>query len=143
VQRVADLPAIPSRKDKPSKPTKPTNQLSIPIVTPPPVNAPQEGRYGQLLRGSEFYQKADKVDRQVWDVRVLPVVELLEEHRGSMPDDIFASRMGVPKFRVPGVVAGAAEKLNLEQHAVLVHDRGQGLVRMDLVLLEQLFGGPG
>jgi hypothetical protein len=65
---------------------------------------------------------------------------LLEEHKGVMPDELFAARMKVPKFRVPGVIAEVAEKLNLEQHAVLVHDRGQGLVRLDLVLLEQLFG---
>jgi hypothetical protein len=140
VDHVTDLPAVPARKDKPAKPT---NQLSMPIVAPVPASAPQESRHAQLLRASDFYKKADKADRQVWDTRVLPVVELLEEHRGSMPDDTFAARMGVPKFRVPGVVAGAAEKLNLEQHAVLVHDRGPGLVRIDLVLLEQLFGGPG
>jgi len=134
IERV-ELPPAPTRKDKPEKPT---NQLTMPIITPGPV-----GRHAAMLRGTEFYTACDKADRQIWDTRVLPVVEVLEEHKGLMADDVFASRMGVPKFRVPGVVAEAAEKLNLEQHAVLVHDRGQGLVRIDLTLLVQLFGGAG
>ena len=116
-----------------------TNAVST--IDPALITTPREGRYTLLLRASDFYKDTAKPDRAAWDTRVLPVVDLLEEHRGAMSDDVFASRIGVPKFRVPGVIAEAAEKLNLEQHAVLVHDRGQGLVRIDLVLLEQLFGG--
>ena len=59
--------------------------------------------------------------------------------RFDTPADIKGtSFLQVEPFRLPGMIATAAELLNVGQHPVLVHDRGQGLVRLDLVLFEEL-----
>jgi hypothetical protein len=113
----------------------------MPLVAPPPVEAPGPSRWAVLLRASDFYKEATKKERDLWDKRIIPVVELLTDHGGAMPDDHFAARMNVPRFRVPGVVTEIAERLNLEQHLVLTHDRLQGRVVLEAFLLEQLFAG--
>lgn len=132
--RPRSQPAPPVRREK--SPEKPSRQLAIPLPEPGKAS-----RWATLLRGSEFYKEASKKERELWETRLIPAVDLLVEHGASMPEEPFAARLGIPRFRVPGVVAELAERLNLEQHLVLVHDRGQRRVLLDQPLLERLFAG--
>jgi hypothetical protein len=143
IPAVAAPPApAPVRKERP--PEKPTRQLTMPLVAPPappPVEPAGPSRWASLLRASDLYKKASKSVRDQWDGLVIPAVDLLAEHEGVMSDAIFANRLSVPKYRVSGMVANAADHLNLQQHLVIEYDRPQGLVRLNRVLLEQLFSG--
>jgi hypothetical protein len=108
----------------------------------PVAAARPEGRAVELLRASDEYANATRAERDVWERDVLPAVALLAEQGGIMSDDQLAARLGILRFRVPGLVANIlALRLNLEQHPVVIYDSRSRQVRLDLVLLEQLFGG--
>ena len=133
-------PAPPPRKTKAEE--KAIAQLTLPQVEAPKPSAPRAptvSRWAALLRETDIYREAAKREQDFWDTHVIPVVDLLAEHGGAMPDDVFAGRLNLLKFRVPSTVAEVSQRLNLDQHPVLVHDRVQGLVRLQLSLLEQLF----
>lgn len=132
--------------------SKSSPQLALPVVVPaepaapasmapaaPPTPAPAS-RWAVLLRASEEYLAAGKSERSYWEQKLLPAIDLLAEHGGRLPTAQFAARMGELPFRVGGLVAALAERLNLEQHPVITHDARAGQVVLDLVLLQQLFG---
>jgi PglZ domain len=133
-------PTPPARKKVEERPA---NQLTIPLVSQPPVRpAPQTiavTKWAALLRASAIYTQTKGKEREVWDGRVIVTVDLLADHGGAMPVDVFAARLGLPTFRVPSVVSEVSERLNLDQHQVLLFDRAAGQVRLELALLEQLF----
>jgi len=125
----------PAQQARPVHEPKP-GQLSLLEKAAP---AAIESRLVVMLRAGEPYQAANKVERELWEKSVLPVVALLEEHGGSLAEEAFATRMGLLRFRVPSLIAELSLRLNLDQHLVLVHDRAKGLVKLDCTLLEQLF----
>lgn len=147
VAEIAAEPAVVARRVRPSP------QLALPVVVPAAPATPASGvreeaaaprmesRWAVLLRASEEYREAGKREREYWDEKLVPAVDLLAEHGGMLAAGQFASRLGELPFRVGGLVAALAEHLNLEQHPVLVHDARAGQVRLDLELLKQLFGG--
>jgi PglZ domain len=130
-------------------------QLALPVVVPaepapvvvtaapvaPPAQPAPASRWATLLRASEEYQTAAKRERDYWEQKILPAIDLLAEHGGMLPAVQFAARVGELPFRVGGLVAALAERLNLEQHPVITHDARAGQVRLDRALLEQLFRG--
>lgn len=147
----AEAPSIAVPAGPPAPPVRrkvveerPTNQLSIPLTQPPAPPAPPLAatitKWAALLRASDLYKQAKGKERELWDTRVIAVVDLLADHGGAMPADLFSARLAMPRFRVPSIVSEVSERLNLDQHQVLSYDRGSGQVRVELTLLEQLFG---
>jgi hypothetical protein len=118
----------------------PARQLSlIPVVAATETGEGVATRWATLLKGNGLYAQTKGKERELWDRRVLVIVDLLADHGGTMPSAVFAARIGVPPFRVSSIVSEVSERLNLDQHQVLSFDRGADQVRLELTLLEQLF----
>jgi hypothetical protein len=67
------------------------------------------------------------------------VLEALDERGGVLLIAALASRVGVPEFRLPGLLAGLRRVLNVEGYPVLSVDDTSGTVRLNLDLLRSQF----
>ena len=79
--------------------------------------------------------------REELEEKIIPWVDVLVEHGGRMPPDVFAQRTGELPFRVRGAVTRLAEWLNLDGQPVACFDEAEKLVRLDVEALQQMFGG--
>jgi hypothetical protein len=131
---------------KPAKPKSPVSeaQLAFASVAPPPAPMTAEPvkaaskwavRLGEVFADSEKPRKLDLIKR------VIPAVELLVEHGGHLAEDVFAGSLGEAPRNVGGRVALMAEFLNEDGYQVIEHDGNGKQVRLDLNLLQELFGG--
>ena len=72
--------------------------------------------------------------------RLLDAVRVLASREGRASPAVFANLLGEPLRRVDGLVSHLSEVLNVDQYEVLVNDRAEGVVKLDLELLRELFG---
>jgi hypothetical protein len=77
-----------------------------------------------------------RVDKE----RLLEAVRVLTSREGRAAPAVFANLLGEPVRRIDGLVSHLSEVLNVDQFEVLVTDRAEGVVKLDLVLLRELFG---
>lgn len=136
----AQVPVTPAVPAQPT--TKPTQQIGLPFVEDkaPVVLAEAPAVMGLLLASSVFKSLHGNVRHELRD-EIVPRVGAIASHGGLMPEDAFARSAGIAPWRVGGAVARMAELLNLDGYEVVVHDKLGRQVRLDLKLLEELFGG--
>ncbi|RKH14941.1 BREX-2 system phosphatase PglZ [Corallococcus sp. CA053C] len=96
---------------------------------------------GALLRKSPLLKDVAGKKRDELENKIIPWVEVLVEHEGRMPPDVFAQRTGELPFRVRGAVTKLAEWLNLDGQPVAFFDETEKVVRLDVEALKQMFGG--
>lgn len=66
-------------------------------------------------------------------------LRLLEAGQGQVSRQQLGARLGLPEFRLRGVVAGLQRLLNVEGYPILTEDLGTGLLRLDRALLIRQF----
>ena len=111
--------------------------FDAPAKDPPPAVAPSEWR--TLLSGWPHFKSLRGPERDNLE-RVIGWVELLAEHGGKMPAEVFANRIGVLLFRADGVVSLMSERLNFDGYEVIAYDRPGKQIVLQLDLLRALFG---
>jgi hypothetical protein len=137
-----ELPAEPTRLAAvvaPSpKPSKPTAQIPMDFVQDktPPAASP----VAELLLASVVFKSLHGDLRRELREEIVPRVDALAGHGGQMPEEVFANSAGIAPWRVGGAVARMAELLNLDGYEVVAHDKAGRQVRLNLKLLEELFG---
>ena len=131
----APLPVEELRESKPKKPPVPESQLAL-IPAPPPATAPPSAAESAFAK-SEVLAKLvpEKAER----AKLVRLVDFLAARPGVASRAQLAAALGELPRRVPGVVAAAGEKLNLDGYAVLSFEAASDQVRLDLGKLRQLF----
>lgn len=103
---------------------------------PPAAPAPEPTSvWRQLLLNTPLLRFMAAEERQ----KLVERVEILASHKGQLPADVFARRIGVLPSRIAGVVADLDEALNLDGNRVVHYDRTGNQVRLDLELLRTLY----
>lgn len=93
-----------------------------------------------LFNSERFKSQAARAGRVAPTMEVIRrVLEALDERGGVMLTPALAGRLGVPEFRLPGLLAGLRRVLNVEGYAVLSVDENSGTVRLNLDLLRAQF----
>jgi hypothetical protein len=121
------------------KPSKPTAQIPMDFVQDkaPAAASP----VAELLLASVVFKSLHGDLRRELREEIVPRVDALAGHGGQMPEEVFANSAGIAPWRVGGAVARMAELLNLDGYEVVAHDKAGRQVRLNLKLLEELFGG--
>ncbi|WP_163786073.1 BREX-2 system phosphatase PglZ, partial [Myxococcus vastator] len=148
---------VPAPMPLPAVPNQETFAFQVPPVPGPraheapasraqPQRAPAKQKApstpeGALLRKSPLFKDVAGKKREELEEKIIPWVEVLVEHEGRMPPDVFAQRTGELPFRVRGAVTKLAEWLNLDGQPVAFFDEAEKLVRLDVEALKQMFGG--
>ena len=140
--------ALPERKPAPKAQPQQTLPLAAfeppgaqppePIPSPRPVTAAPDP-FAWLARSkvlAEMLAAHPRVDKD----RLLEAVRVLASREGRAAPAVFANLLGEPMRRVDGLVSHLSEVLNLNQFEVLVNDRAEAVVKLDLELLRELFG---
>lgn len=96
----------------------------IPALFESEVFKAQIGRAGRVAPAAEVIRR---------------VLETLEERGGVVLTAALAGRVGVPEFRLPGMLAGLRRVLNVEGYPVLSLEEDSGTVRLNLELLKSQF----
>lgn len=116
-----------------------TKQLGFGLPEPPrplAATAPEPtSAWRQLLVQSSLLRAMAPEERQ----KLVERVEVLASHKGQLPADVFARRIGVLPSRIAGVVADLDEALNVDGNRVVHYDRNGNQVRLDLELLKTLY----
>jgi hypothetical protein len=115
-------------------------QLVLPVATPQPAVAVAPSKWRRMLLEWPLHRDLPKTKRDRLG-EILTQVEILAEHDGKMAVEAFANRIGIPAYRVAGPIVVLSEWLNLDGYQVVTHDKASGQVRLDLAMLEALFGG--
>ncbi len=113
----------------------------FPSLAPPAPTAVVSKASLWAERLTAFFAKDEAPRKAVLRDRVLPAVELLVAHNGQLSEAVFAGQLGEAPRNIGGRVAIVAEFLNEDGYAVIQHDVAGKQVRLDLVLLKELFGG--
>lgn len=138
--RAAARGSVAEKRKEPeaSQPPK-IQQLGFGLPEPParPTAATPEStsEWRQLLLGSSLLKAMAADDRQ----KLIARVEVLASHKGQLPADVFARRIGVLPSRIAGVVADLDEALNVDGNRIVHYDRTGNQVRLDLELLRTLY----
>jgi hypothetical protein len=136
-----ELPTEPKPAPAPSPPprpvTKPTNQIGLPFVEKTPAGS---SPVVELLLTSAVFKGLHADVRRELREEIAPRVDALAGHGGQLPEDAFARSAGIAPWRAGGAVARMAELLNLDGYEVVAHDKPGRQVRLNLKLLEELFG---
>jgi hypothetical protein len=95
-----------------------------------------------VLLGSELYReqmrRAARIPRMQDEVPRL--LRALEARGGSMLRSALAQELGLPLFRIDGLVQNAGRVLNLDGYEVIAYDRAAETVVLNLELLRSQFG---
>jgi hypothetical protein len=148
VRSPAEVPA-PSPAPAPVATSQETFAFEVPPAPVPPKPTPRapakqrasSSPVGLLLRKSPLFKEVAGKKREELEEKIIPWVEVLVEHEGRMPPDVFAQRTGELPFRVRGAVTKLAEWLNLDGQPVAFFDEAEKQVRLDVEALKQMFGG--
>lgn len=136
---------------KPVPPAAPNQEAFAFQVSPEPAasrpqRAPAKQKapaspVGAMLRKSPLFKDVAGKRREELEEKIIPWVEVLVEHEGRMPPEVFAQRTGELPFRVRGAVTKLSEWLNLDGQPVAFFDEAEKRVRLDVEALRQMFGG--
>lgn len=94
----------------------------------------------EVLLGSPAFNGLGGERGRILREEIAPRAAVLADHGGQMSEDLFAERVRIPIWRVAGAVAQLAEWLNRDGYPVIVHHNSARQVRLNLILLEELFG---
>jgi hypothetical protein len=139
-------PALPERKAQP----RPSPQRTLPlggVMEPPPsppVPAPPRPAtatdpFAWLAR-SKLLGEMLAAHPRVRKDRLLDAVRALASREGRAAPAVLANLLGEPLRRIDGLVSHFSEVLNVDQFEVLVNDRAEGVVKLDLEVLRSIFG---
>ncbi|MCG5052491.1 MAG: BREX-2 system phosphatase PglZ [Myxococcales bacterium] len=113
-------------------------ELPPALAPEPEAETPSRSVWAERL--TKVFAKDSGPRRDLLRKHVIPVVELLVEHGGSLSEAVFAGQLDEAPRNVGGRVAIAAEFLNEDGYAVIQHDMAGKQVILNRDLLAQLFG---
>jgi hypothetical protein len=95
-----------------------------------------------VLLGSELYREQMRRAARTPKIQeeVPRLLRFLEARGGSMLRSALAQELGLPLFRIDGLVQSAGRVLNLDGYEVIAYDRAAETVVLNLELLRSQFG---
>ncbi|NUP07976.1 MAG: BREX-2 system phosphatase PglZ [Polyangiaceae bacterium] len=111
---------------KPKKAVNP-NQLQLPTLGPPPSPFRDSAVLSSVVK--------QPIERK----QIIEAVEFLLDRNGVASDAAFAASLNVPSWRVGGVVAKLAERLNIDGYQVIRYDPATKTIHLDREKLAQQF----
>lgn len=133
-------PPVPAVRPAPARPRQPGELDLFPEGAPA---APSEGQdWLAALLASDLYKeqvrRAARMPRLQEEVPRL--LRVLEARGGSMLRSALAQEIGLPLFRIDGLVQNAGRVLNLDGYEAIEYDRTSETVVLHLDLLRSQFG---
>lgn len=134
---VPEPAAAPPRKTR-KQPKASKDQLSLlsAAAAPPPIPNAIRDKMSRLGKNKLLHELAVTEGRRK---EVLQAVQALLERGGIASRDAFATTMGKPPFRVPGLVSTLSEVLNVDGTPVLRYDSTAKQVQLNDAQLWQIF----
>ncbi len=119
------------------EPTAPAPEADVPAAPPRSVPAPTF----QALLGSEIYATQKQLVQKHLpdDATVVGVLEALDRHGGTLTLAALAHQAGILPLCLDGLLAKLQRLLNVDGYEVLLVDRTQNRVALNLPLLRRQF----
>ncbi len=142
-QPKGETPVLPPRPVTPAPParTKPLGELDL-FAQPTTEQVRATGDWLTALLASELYceqmRRAARMPKLQDEVPRL--LRVLQTRGGSMLRPALAQELGLPLFRIDGLVQNAGRVLNLDGYEVIAYDRAAETVTLNLELLKSQFG---
>ncbi|MBI4601007.1 MAG: BREX-2 system phosphatase PglZ, partial [Planctomycetes bacterium] len=141
----AVAPELPRRKAAPAG----TGQREFEFIEPPAAARPAAGGAGAEpagwidgLLGSKVFAQQKKLGGRgaPSDSQLRKLLEVFAEHGRKVLSSALAQKLGVPAFRMPGLIAAFQRLLNVEGYPVLIRDDASDTVELSQELLVRQFG---
>jgi hypothetical protein len=137
VERVTDTEPMRAVVPRSKVDVKPRQQPEIFELVPPPVPAD----WVERLLASPIYAAQRQLAARAAppDTEVRSFLQALDARGGKLSKVALAQRLGIPTFRVSGLVNAMRRVLNIDQNPVLSLDEATGLVELNRELLRVQF----
>lgn len=132
------IPLVDVAPPKPPKERKGSSKPPAPAASPE-VRAPISGA-GVMLATSKLLKERRRERGTEPRAAMMVWVDVLAAHKGPMAAKLFAREAGLLAHQAAGAVSEMSEWLNVDTYQVVTYDRAAQEVRLDLDLLQALFG---
>jgi hypothetical protein len=165
VRKAAIRTAPADTASAPEPPPAPAEQLSIPLVEVAPQKPPKERRGASrssaalaggpaearlpipgpsgMISRSRLLKERQRERGAEPRAGMMAWVDILAANQGRMAAKLFAREAELLAHQAAGAVAEMGEWLNVDTYQVVTFDRAAQEVRLDLNLLQELFGADG